>query len=73
MRYILANVQLAQSAGLKLAGHRKNGSFVIYNEKEIINAPSLKGSLEERVILIGGEIYTRSEILTVINKNKLKL
>ena len=55
MRYILANTQLSQAAGLKLEGHRRNDTFVIYNEKEISLSPALRDhdSLEEKADIIG--------------------
>lgn len=75
MRYILANTQLSQAAGLRLEGHRRNDTFVIYNEKEISLSPALQehDSLEKKAEIIGGKIYSRTELLQIINNNNMKL
>ncbi len=75
MRYILASAKLAQAAGLKLEGHKRNQILVAFNEKEIMIAPSLSRyqTLEDKASAIGGSIHSRTEMVELVNQNKLKI
>lgn len=67
MRYIIADKTLADSQGFPINTHRVNGNQIILNEKEVYSI--LPGNtLEDKIGLISGTIYTHAEINKIINK-----
>lgn len=70
MRYIIADKEQAVSAGFKIKGHRVKGNFIILNEKEVENNPSLSNAptLETKCERITGTIYTHKQIIHQLNQ-----
>lgn len=65
MRYIIADKAKAGGAGFTIKGHRFKGNFIILNEKEVENNPSLANAttLEAKCERIMGTIYTHKQII----------
>lgn len=65
MRYIIADKEQAVNAGFSMKGHRAKGNFIILNEKEVENNPSLANAptLEAKCERITGTIYTHKQII----------
>jgi len=70
MRYILADMIKARANGINVANHRIKGGKVALNEKEVFCTPALASALtlEEKVALLDGTIYTAAEIIDILNR-----
>lgn len=70
MRYILADMIKARANRINVANHRIKGGKVALNEKEVLCTPALASALtlEEKVALLDGTIYTAAEIIDILNR-----
>lgn len=69
MEYIIANREKAKDWGFSEIGHTVSGNLICLNEKEVINNPSLNGSLAERAELLGGCISSITEAKMIMNNS----
>lgn len=69
MEYIIANREKAKDWGFSEIGHTVSGDLICLNEKEVINNPSLNGSLAERAELLGGRISSITEAKMIMNNS----
>ena len=70
MKYVLVSKEQARIYGFHLRGHMENGDNIVLNEKEILFSPNLKAdTFPEKVKILGGESYSFSEIINIINKS----
>lgn len=67
MVYIIATKEKAAKYGFVLKYHRTNSTQVILNNKEVVCNQKLAGTFEERVSLLGGEVFSEKDILKQLN------
>lgn len=68
MRYVVTKTKTVLNIGISDTGHKIKKGHIIINEKEIMNNGFLSGDFETRVQLIGGTIYTNTEINNILNE-----
>lgn len=61
MRYAITEIENAKIFGFKTFGHKTNGDLICINENELLNAPTMCGTLEERVAALNAELLSDSE------------
>lgn len=69
MKYVIANLHKAKSLGYKEAGHLVRKTIICLNEKEVMNHPSLTGTLDERADKLGGSVATQKEAKGIMSGN----
>ncbi len=73
MRYAITEIEKAKTYGFTTFGHKTNGDLICINENELINAPTMSGTLEERVTALEAELLSDSEakivMLNLLAKN----
>jgi len=70
MKYILCPITKAVDNGFSKIGRISNGKEMFLNEKEVLNAPALTGTLEERADTLGGMVLTDTEAMKLKNIDK---
>lgn len=63
MRYILTDSSRAAQLGFTGPGHRTKNGRTLLNEKEVMFAPSLTGTFEQRAAQTGGTVMTAREAM----------
>lgn len=73
MRYAIIDIGKAAACGIPQRGHRTLGdSSIVVNERELLFIGTMTGMQPEEIAAeLGGELYSESEILTIINGNKI--
>ncbi len=76
MRYAITEIDKAKNYGFQPFGHKTNGDLICINEKELFNAPTMSGTLEERVTALDAELLSDSEakiiMLNLLAKKTIK-
>lgn len=67
MKYILCPISKAIENGFSKLGRITNGKELFLNEKEVMNAPALKGTLTARAKTLCGTVLTDTEAMKVKN------
>ena len=68
MVYIIASKEKAVKYGIVLKYHRTNSTQILLNSKEIVINRKLRGSFEERVSQLDGQIFSEKDILHQLNE-----
>ena len=72
MRYAVIPKDKATEAGIALAGHFDFGNSIVVNERELLFIGTMTDMQPEEIAAeLGGELYSESEILTIINGNQI--
>jgi hypothetical protein len=67
MKYVFCNETKATQHGFAMTEHRLKGSRMLLNEKEVMNCPSLSGTLNERAVALDGRAFTDRETDVKLN------
>lgn len=67
MNYIIVDTAKATKHGFRTIGHRTKGGTVLLNERELMNCPTLQGSLDERAAAVEGKVLTETSAMAEIN------
>ena len=72
MRYAIIDIGKAAACGIPQRGHRTLGDSIVVNERELLFIGTMTGMQPEEIAAeLGGELYSESEILTIINGNQI--
>lgn len=69
MRYAICDKAKAIDNGYVSDVHRRKGTSIVLNEKEVMRNPNLKGTFEERITSMGGiKAMSEQEMTETIKK-----
>ena len=73
MRYAIIDIGKAAACGIPQRGHRTlDDSSIVVNERELLFIGTMSDMQPEEIAAeLGGELYSESEILTIINGNQI--
>jgi len=68
MKYVIANINAAQKAGINPMGHQYSPQQgLLLNEKEVEAKETLNGSLQERAQQMQGRVISQNEAFTMLS------
>lgn len=63
----MADRRKAKLSGFSETGHAVKGNLVCLNEKEVMNNPVMRGTLQERAKALGGSVCTATKAKMMLN------